>query len=254
MRYVELGFTTHSLTLLGVPPTARPETEMTTPEVPARPRRRPWQSVWFHVALALGLALLVFAFIGQPSSSSMAPTLEPGDRIVVNRLAYVAADPAPGDIVVFRPGDGWTRPAPSSNPLAAGLAAIGETTGLRPYVLVKRVIAGPGQTVECCDAEGSVLVDGEPLSEPYVTQNLPFAPGALDCDTVPASTRCFPAVTVPDHSYLMLGDNRANSDDSAFPCRGDADAGEECFRWMTRDEVFGRVGPILWPISRWGAP
>ncbi|UPL11299.1 signal peptidase I [Microbacterium sufflavum] len=226
---------------------------MTTTEH-QRPRRRFFRSVWFHAALALTLALIVIAFVGQPSSSSMAPTLQPGDRLIVNRLAYLAADPAPGDIVVFRPGDDWERPAASGNALAAGLNAIGETTGLRPYVLVKRVIAGPGQTVECCDADGSVLVDGVPLDEPYVVQDLPFVAGDLDCTSTPTSARCFPALTVPDDSYLVLGDNRTNSADSVYPCRGDPDADDGCARWMMRDEVFGKAGPILWPINRWGGP
>ncbi|MCK2035920.1 signal peptidase I [Microbacterium sp. SSW1-49] len=227
---------------------------MTTTEEPRR-RRTPFRSVWFHVGLALALTLVVVAFIGQPSSSSMAPTLQPGDRLIVNRLAYVAADPAPGDIVVFRPDANWgDEPAVSSNPVSAALHWLGETTGIRPYVLVKRVIARPGQTVECCDANGSVLVDGEPLDEPYVAENLPYVAGELDCDTTPVSTRCFPDVTVPEDSYLVLGDNRANSADSAYPCRGNPTADDSCFRWMTRDDVFGEAGAILWPVSRWGGP
>ncbi|WP_226532021.1 signal peptidase I [Microbacterium paraoxydans] len=219
-----------------------------------RPRRRTLHSVWFHLAVALALALLVFAFVGQPSSNSMSPTLQPGDRLVVNRLAYVAAEPTAGDIVAFRPGDGWNRPAVSENPLAAFFNGIGETTGLRPYVLVKRVIAEPGQTVGCCDARGSVLVDGVAIHEPYVAHDLPFAPGTLDCDTATISSRCFPTLTVPDDSYLVLGDNRANSADSVYPCRGNPDADESCARWMTRDDLFGQAGPILWPVNRWGGP
>lgn len=226
---------------------------MTTTE-PARPRRRFVRSVWFHVALALSLALLIVAFVGQPSSNSMTPTLEPGDRLIVNRLAYLAADPAPGDIAVFRPGDGWERPDASGDAVRGALDKIGEVTGIRPYVLVKRMIAGPGQTVECCDAGGAVVVDGAPIAEPYVAHDLPFVSGELDCDSVPVSTRCFPAVTVPAGSYLMLGDNRANSADSVAPCRGNVEADEDCVRWMTRDEVIGKAGPILWPITRWGGP
>ncbi|WEK62316.1 MAG: signal peptidase I [Candidatus Microbacterium colombiense] len=233
--------------------TARPENTTADAEQPRR--GRPFRSVWFHVALALVLTLLVVAFIGQPSSSSMSPTLQPGDRLIVNRLAYIAADPAPGDVVVFRPDEAWgDRPAPSINWISAGLGWVGETTGIRPYVLVKRVIAGPGQTVECCDAQGAVLVDGKALDEPYVVDDLPFVAGSLDCDSTPISVRCFPAVTVPEIAYLVLGDNRANSADSAFPCRGVPDVDAGCFRWMTRDDVFGEAGPILWPVSRWGGP
>lgn len=220
-----------------------------------RSRRRLLGNVWVSVALALAVTGIVVAFVGQPSSSSMSPTLEPGDRIVVNRLAYVAADPAPGDIVVFRPDDAWgERPRSEGTWISQALHWVGESTGIRPYVLVKRVIAGPGETVECCDASGSLTVDGEPLSEPYVVKDLPFAEGTLDCDTEPTSMRCFEPVTVPADSYLVLGDNRANSADSAYLCRGTADADASCWRWMTRDDVFGKAGPILWPVGRWGGP
>lgn len=215
------------------------------------PRRRLVSRVWFNVALALGLTALIVAFLGQPSSSSMSPTLEPGDRLIVNRLAYVAADPSPGDIVLFRPDESWpSRPA-SSNVLSNALNWVGETTGIRPYVWVKRVIAGPEQTVECCDADGALLVDGVPLNEPYVEKNLPFIPGELDCEATPRSPRCFDVVNVPEGSYLVLGDNRGNSDDSAARCRMEG-ATEDCWRWVKRDMLFGEAGPILWPIGRWG--
>lgn len=227
---------------------------MTTTETPKR-RRRFLGNVWVNIALALALTGIIVAFVGQPSSGSMSPTLEPGDRIIVNRLAYVAADPAPGDIVVFRPDDAWgERPTTGGNWFSQAFHWVGETTGIRPYVLVKRVIAGPGQTVECCDATGAVVVDGAPLSEPYVVKDLPFAAGSLDCATEPSSARCFGPVTVPEDSYLVLGDNRENSADSAYLCRGGASPDEGCWRWMTRDDVFGQAGPILWPISRWGGP
>ncbi|GAA2932314.1 hypothetical protein GCM10010458_14040 [Microbacterium luteolum] len=226
---------------------------MTTAESPA-PRRRRIGGVWINVALALALTAIIVAFLGQPSSGSMSPTLEPGDRIVVNRLAFVGSDPTPGDIVVFRPDDSWGEKPAAGNWASGALQWIGETTGIRPYVLVKRVIASEGQTVECCDAEGRVLVDGEPLDEPYVVKDLPFVSGELDCDTTPLSTRCFAKVTVPEDSYLVLGDNRANSADSVFLCRGAADPDDGCWRWMQRDSVFGKAGPILWPVSRWGGP
>jgi signal peptidase I len=224
---------------------------MTTVEEPRR-RRRLRGSVWFHVALALALTLIVIAFIGQPSSGSMSPTLDPGDRILVNRLAYVAADPAAGDIIVFRPGTAWgEEPGPERSWISESLHWIGETTGLRPDVLVKRVIGEPGQTVECCDADGAVLVDGQPLDEPYVVDDLPFSPGELDCGTTPMSMRCFGEVTVPESGYLVLGDNRANSADSVYRCRGTATANAECWRWAERGSVVGKATAVLWPVHRW---
>lgn len=227
---------------------------MTTTTAP-KARRGLIGNVWVSIALALALTGLILAFVGQPSSGSMSPTLEPGDRLIVNRLAYVAADPAAGDIVAFRPDEKWGKPAPSEeNWFSHVLHWIGETTLIRPHVLVKRAIAGAGQTVKCCDASGAVLVDGKPLSEPYVVNNLPFASGSLDCDTQPMSTRCFASVTVPPSSYLVLGDNRTNSADSVFRCRGSADPLESCWRWMTRDDVFGQASLVFWPIGRWGWP
>ncbi|KJQ55075.1 signal peptidase I [Microbacterium sp. SA39] len=226
---------------------------MTTAEAPA-PRHRRRGGVWINVALALALTAIIVAFLGQPSSGSMSPTLEPGDRLIVNRLAFVGSDPAPGDIVVFRPDESWGEKPVAGNWFTGGLQWVGETTGIRPYVLVKRVIAGEGQAVECCDADGRVLVDGEPLDEPYVVKDLPFVSGELDCDSMPMSTRCFAEVTVPEDAYLVLGDNRANSADSVFLCRGVADPDDGCWRWMQRAAVFGKAGPILWPLSRWGGP
>lgn len=226
---------------------------MTTADAPARRRRR-FGSVWITIALAAALTAIIVAFVGQPSSGSMSPTLEPGDRLIVNRLAFLGSDPGPGDIVVFRPDESWGDKPVAEDWLSGALQWVGETTGIRPYVLVKRVIAGPGQTVECCDAEGRVLVDGEPLAEPYVVNDLPFVPGSLDCGSSPTSNRCFETVTVPENSYLVLGDNRGNSADSAAACRGRSAVAEGCWRWMRRADVVGEIGVVFWPVSRWGAP
>ena len=69
-------------------------------------------------------------------------------------------------------------------------------TGFGPssaHTLIKRVIGTPGQTVECCSADGGLMIDGEPIDEPYITNDFAFEPGTLDCTTIPdrrgASTR-----------------------------------------------------------------
>lgn len=223
-----------------------------------RPRwRRIVGSGWFQIALAFVLTGLVLNFVAKPywvPSGSMEATLQPGDRVLVNRLAYLGGGPSTGDIVVFDAGQAWNiAPAAEANPLRQVARWLGEVTGFGPsgaHTLIKRVIASPGQTLSCCTDDGQIVLDGQALDEPYVTFDFPFEPGTLDCGSTPVSQRCFDEVTVPADSYVVLGDNRANSADSAQSCRGDA-ATPDCWRFAQRDEVVGKAAVILWPIGRW---
>ncbi|MDR6867257.1 signal peptidase I [Microbacterium resistens] len=237
---------------------------MTTSETATpRPRwRRVLGSTWFHLFAAFVVVGALLSFVAKPysvPSGSMEQTLQIGDRVLVNRLAFVGAEPATGDVVVFDADETWgVHPTDEGNPLKAVLRWVGEVSGFGPsgpHTLVKRVIAGPGQTVECCTADGSLIVDGKPLDEPYIFENFPFTPGTLDCTTVPASRRCLPAVTVPEDSYLMLGDHRSFSSDSAANCRAandtGGDPGDSCWRWAHRSGIVGKAVVILWPIPRW---
>ncbi len=226
-------------------------------EEPVSLRRRITGSFWFHLVLAFVVAGLILSFVAKPylvPSGSMESTLQPGDRVLVNRLAYVGADPTPGDVIVFDADDSWgVSTSASGNPLKDVLRWLGETTGFGPsgpHTLIKRIIAGPGQTVRCCTADGALIVDGEPLDEPYVFQDLPFGEG-MDCDSEPASRRCFDEVTVPADSYLVLGDHRSVSADSAIACRAPDAPSPGCWRWATRDQIVGRAVTILWPVTRW---
>lgn len=232
------------------------------PAEAATPARKPtWRritgSTWFHFAAALVITGLILSFVAKPywvPSGSMENTLQPGDRVLVNRLAYTGANPGTGDIVVFDAGDEWdTEAVPETNPLKAALRWIGEVTGFGPssaHTLIKRVIGTPGESVACCTADGQLTIDDEPLAEPYVFNDYAFEPGTLDCTSTPRSQRCFDAVEVPADSYLMLGDNRANSSDSAAFCRGDAPAGD-CWRWATRQDLIGKAVLLFWPFTRW---
>jgi signal peptidase I len=156
--------------------------------------------------VAGGLALVLLALtalratVGEPfavSAVSMAPTLDDGDRILVNKVPYRFDHPHRGDVVVVEApvragGTGWAWPVEEER-------------------FVKRVVGMPGETVEGRD--GRVLVNGIPLDEPYLV------PGT--------STRPFPAVVVPDGSYFLMGDNRLLSIDSRSfgPVPGDAVVG-----------------------------
>jgi len=137
---------------------------------------------WVAVIVgALVVALVVKTFLIQAfyiPSESMVPTLEVGDRVLVNKLSYRTGDVERGDVVVFaRPG----------GPGADGIAD-----------LIKRVVALPGETVEGRD--GTVYVDGRPLEEDYLPTG--------------TSTTPFPPYTVPEDHVWVMGDNRGASDDS----------------------------------------
>ena len=232
------------------------------PTTPPPRREQPWWrhvvgSAWFHLAAAFVVFGLILTFVAKPywvPSASMEATLQPGDRILVNRLAFVGSHPANGDVVVFDADTAWDgEPAGDENPFKAALRWVGEVSGFGPsgpHTLVKRVIATPGQSAECCTDTGAIIIDGRPLDEPYVTGDFTFEPGELDCTTTPQSSRCFNEVTVPADSYLMLGDNRSHSSDSAARCRG-GDTSPDCWRWATASAIVGKAAAVLWPMSRW---
>lgn len=131
------------------------------------------------VISAVVLALLLKSFIVDSRmipSTSMVPTLEVGDRVVLNKLAYLGnKEPERGDIIVFEPP-----------------AELNET-----YDLIKRVIGLPGETVYI--SGGVVYIDGEALEEDYLAEEPDYEYGP---------------VLVPDDCYFMLGDNRNLSRDS----------------------------------------
>src|SRR6476469_11155197 len=165
--------------------------------------------------IAFVLALVVQSFFVQAffiPSGSMEQTLHgcpgcTGDRVLVNKVPYWFGEPEPGEIVVFKGPDTWTPEvsvAQPSNWFAAAVLWLGRTVGVAPPSeddFVKLVIATAGQTVECCDDKGRVMVDGKPLDEPYIFENTPLA------------SRPFAKVTVPEGRLWVMGDHRSASAD-----------------------------------------
>ena len=136
-------------------------------------------------ALMVAMWFLIRAFLFQSfyiPSPSMAPALEPGDRVLVSKLSYHLHDVHRGDIVVFK------RPP--------------HLQGVGPEVkdLVKRVIGLPGDTVEARD--GQVIVNGKALTEHYVPK------GAVTTPVAPTH--------IPANHYWVMGDNRSVSEDSRY--------------------------------------
>ncbi|MDN4641993.1 signal peptidase I [Agreia sp. PsM10] len=218
--------------------------------------RRIRRSFWFNLLAACVVIFVIQACVVKVyyvPSGSMERTLLVGDRVLVDRNAYRFAPPSDGDIVAFTGNEQWgSAPTADMDPVHYALRWIGGVTGVGPsldHLLVKRVIGSPGETISCCDAKGQVLRDGTPLAEPYVYEDYPFASGVLDCQTEPASMRCFAPITVKEGEFLVLGDHRSRSDDSVFACRVADSAG--CAKFADRSGLIGRVFLLVLPLNRW---
>ena len=190
------------------------------------------------VIAALVLTILLKAFVVQVfsiPSGSMENTLLPGDRILVNKVVYRFRPIDRGDIVVFSGSGSWDpTPAPPSNPIIRFLDDARNLVGISApgTDYVKRVIGVPGDHVVCCNAEGQVTVNGVALSEKSYVY-----PGAA-----PSQIRF--NITVPPGRLWVMGDNRADSDDSRYRT-GDPGGGT-----IPESAVVGRAFLIIWPLSR----
>jgi signal peptidase I len=191
--------------------------EPAQPDDPARKparKRRPARVVteWVAiVAVALALALAARQWVFQTfsiPSESMVPTLDIGDRIVVQKIFWSWHDIKQGDIVVF------SRPPRDT-----------QCTGPESDDLVKRVIALPGQTIY--SAFGKVYVNGRQLPESYLPRPDPLG------RPIPNASAQHP-YRVPAGDFYVLGDNRAVSCDSRYwgPVKGDS--------------IVGKVVLLLW--------
>ena len=193
------------------------------PQEPAQPgdpagqkarKRRPARVVteWVTiVVVALVLALAARQWVFQTfsiPSESMVPTLDIGDRIVVQKIFWSWHDIKQGDIVVF------ARPPHDT-----------QCTGPESDDLVKRVIALPGQTIY--SAGGKVYVNGRQLPESYLPSPDPLG------RPIPNASAQHP-YRVPAGDFYVLGDNRAVSCDSRYwgPVQGDT--------------IVGKVVLLLW--------
>jgi len=178
-----------------------------TPAPPPQPGSRhvPVVAVWVRdLLVSLAISAFIIIFLYQPvkvEGTSMMPGLEDQERIFVNKFVYRWEPIARGDIVVFR----YPRDTSKS--------------------YIKRVIGVAGDRVRIDN--GQVYVNGEAVEEDYVPSDY-------------ADARSYPEITVPTHSFFVLGDHRTMSNDSR-------DFGPVNERFIYGEAVFG-----YWPMEKVG--
>ena len=190
------------------------------------------------LALSLVIATLIRLFVVQAfliPSGSMEDTLRVGDRVAVSKFTTVFGDVERGDVVVFEDPGGWLTGAEAPDPPSGGVGrAIRnglEFVGVLPNDaqghLIKRVIGVGGDTVTCCDDDGRLRVNGEPIDES----------GYLFPANEPSQQEF--EVSLEAGELYVMGDHRANSRDSRV--NGP----------VAEDLVVGRAVAVIWPTSHW---
>lgn len=212
-----------------------------TTAAPASGTSRWWAWLGLTVVAAVVVAAVLRALTGPVyliPSGSMEPTLQSGDRVRVEAAAAGGQGLQHGDVVVFD-GAGSLAPYRSAGSLERGLEDVARWWGVGAAedVFVKRVLALPGDRLECCAPDGRLLRNDEPLDEPYLGR-----PVTAD-DPAAAGTWSF---EVPDGRMVVLGDHRAASRDSR------ALLGAPGGGLIPLGRVEGRAAEIVWPLSRRG--
>jgi signal peptidase I len=179
-----------------------------TAEVDRPTRKKKGGGVVEYLVILVVSFALVFGFV-RPfvveafwiPSGSMIPTLQINDRVLVNKFIYRFTEPSRGDIVVFESVDD-----PDTD-------------------LIKRVVGLPGDRVAV--RSGRLVVNGEPQKEPFTNKKFP-------------DTSFFAATTVPKNHVFVMGDNRANSQDSRV------------FGPLPKENIEGEAFLRFWPVDRIG--
>ena len=168
---------------------------------------------WIKALLiAFAIAAFIRYFLFTPivvDGDSMMPTLENGDRMIVNKIGYTIGNPDRFDIVVFHAPEG------------------------KDYI--KRVIGLPGDHVEYIDDQ--LYINGEPIDEPYLDQyKVEITEGNLTGDFKLQDIN--PSLDIiPEGHVFVMGDNRRFSKDSRH------------IGVVDIDEIIGDTNLIFWPIS-----
>ncbi len=171
---------------------------------------------WLQLLMGCVLAAVVlfncFARLTRVDGNSMDNTLKDGEMMLIWSLGY---QPQQGDIVVLNKTDQVTDQL------------------LHSKAIVKRIIATGGQSVDIDYSTGTVYVDGEPLDEPYIKEEMYLPANPMMYNT---------HWDIPEGSVFVLGDNRNASTDSRHDMVGPID----------EDYILGKVVFGLWPLEKFG--
>ncbi len=202
-------------------PTPQPPAEAPPPR-----RRRRYLAIAREVVETLLLALLIFLAVRatvqnfKVEGSSMLPSLEDGQYIIVNKLSYAQFDLGIFDFLpFFDAGEDSTRHLFGSP--KRGDVVVFESPRNPDRDFIKRIIGEPGDKVDVRD--GVVYINGERLEEPYVSR-LSCPCGSWD---------------VPEGHYFVLGDHRNNSSDSRASTVG----------MIPEGKIIGKAWFSYWPLS-----
>lgn len=198
--------------------------------------------------LAFVIAIIIKTFLVQAffiPSGSMIPTLQVGDRVLVEKLSYRWGSPSAGDIVVFEKDVFSDGEQPDRSLFDRGRIFFRELIGLptgdqEDYI--KRIVAIGGDSVRYAGSPRRLIVNGTDVSEPYIKDGQDNGSPSLtgsDCkrlDMEKAGRAC----RVPAGFVFVMGDNRGNSEDSRI--LGPVD----------QDKIVGQAFLILWPLKDFG--
>lgn len=196
------------------------------------------------IIVAFLIAVLIKTFLVQAfyiPSGSMEPTLQIGDRVLVEKVSYFVGEPGRGQVVVFarsvfgggRPDVPWYRDVQNYVRELLGLP-----TG-REEDYIKRIVAAGGDTIRYTGTPRTLFVNGEEVEEEYIKGGQDPGSDSLtrrDCKALkmPTAGR---GCRVPAGMVFVMGDNRMNSQDSRVI--GPIDV----------DKIIGRAFLIIWPPS-----
>ena len=198
------------------------------------------------IIIAVALALVVRYYIGTPTivqQKSMFPTLEPNDRLWLNRWGRTTKKiPERGAIITFEaPSVLKVEDIDYENPVAIynyepqgvleKFSYYVLETGKRSYI--KRVIGLPGEYIEI--KNGNVYIDGKRLKEDYLEDGI-----VTDMVQGSKDGKFFTEFTVPENHVFAIGDNRPGSTD----CRA--------FGCIPLEKIEGTVSFRFWPFSKFG--